>query len=110
PAQTRKEVEEVVRSCAERFQRSSSCVEGRNGVLSLRRHSTHRLSEQRLSCLTVIHNFDTHRHDQTTAAQRLFRQPHRDLFEHLLEVLPPPPRPAKRPRPKRDQQVVEMAA
>jgi hypothetical protein len=34
--------------CAERFQRSSSCVEGRNGMLSLLHHRQHRLNERKL--------------------------------------------------------------
>ncbi|HEX9005571.1 MAG TPA: DUF6399 domain-containing protein [Blastocatellia bacterium] len=35
-------VERVAQECADLFQRSSSCVEGRNGQLALRHHSLHR--------------------------------------------------------------------
>ncbi|MCX6994447.1 MAG: DUF6399 domain-containing protein [Chlamydiae bacterium] len=42
---------------AELFQRSSSCVEGRNGMLSLLHHRCHRLSARGLQSLTVVHNY-----------------------------------------------------
>ncbi len=84
--------------CAQLFQRSSSNVEGRNGVLDLLHHSFHRLSPRKLRALTVVHNFFSTRPDGTTAAERFFGQEHRDLFEHLLMVLPPPKRPAARRR------------
>ena len=38
----RARVERVAQQCADLFQRSSSCVEGRNGQLALRHHSLHR--------------------------------------------------------------------
>ena len=44
---------------AELFQRSSSCVEGRNGMLSLLHHRSHRLSTSRLKALTLVHNYHT---------------------------------------------------
>ncbi len=91
-------VERVALECAQLFQRSSSCVEGRNGVLSLRQHSFHRLSNRKLAALTVIHNFAVTRTDGTTAARRFFGQSHRNLFEHLVERLPPPRRPAAKRR------------
>ena len=47
-------------NCANVFQRSSSCVEGRNGYLSLRHHGLHHLSDRKLAVLTVIHNFFYH--------------------------------------------------
>jgi len=49
--------EAVKRVCAEgvsRFVRSSSCVEGRNGQLSLHHHGCHALSPGKLKALTVI--------------------------------------------------------
>ncbi len=88
----------VARECAQLFQRSSSNVEGRNGVLSLLQHGLHKLSSRKLNALTVIHNYFIRRPDGTTAAQRFFCQSHADLFEHLLTVLPPPRRPAARRR------------
>lgn len=87
---------EVALECAQLFQRSSSCVEGRNGVLDLRRHSLHRLTPRKLAALTVVHNYSTTRPDGTTAAGRFFGRRPRDLFAYLLERLPPPARPAAR--------------
>ena len=92
--QQRSLLDRTARECAELFQRSSSNVEGRNGVLALRHHSIHQLSTRKLAALTVLHNFGTTRPDGTTAAERFFGQPHRDLFEHLLLSIPPPRRPA----------------
>lgn len=70
---------------AELFQRSSSCVEGRNGMLSLLHHRCHRLSTNRLRALTVVHNYHIRRIDQSTAAERFFEQKHGNLFEALVE-------------------------
>ena len=96
----RKEVQEVARQIAGLFQRSSSCVEGRNGRLSLQHHGHSRVSERRLKALTVIHNYVVKRSDGTTAAQRFFGQPHQDVFPWLLQRMPDLPRPApKRQKP-----------
>jgi Family of unknown function (DUF6399) len=95
----RGEAERVARQCAELFQRSSSCVEGRNGRLSLFHHGQTRLSEKRLQALTAVHNYVVRRADGTTAAERFFGQKHTDAFAWLLERLPELPRPAaKRPK------------
>jgi hypothetical protein len=72
-------------NCANIFQRSSSCVEGRNGYLSLRHHGLHKISDRKLKVLTVIHNFFIKRDDDTTAAERFYGQKHRDLFEELVK-------------------------
>ena len=96
PEPVRAMVERVAIMCAEWFQRSSSNVEGRNGVLALRHHSIHHLSQRKLSALTVIHNYGVTRQDGTTAAERFFGHKPRDLFEYLLMNLPPPRRPAAR--------------
>ncbi len=98
-AKARAELSQFAQQCADRFQRSSSCVEGRNGVLALRRHSLHSLGKRKLEALTVMHNYAARRHDGTTAAERFFGAPARDLFEHLLDALPPPKRPGRRRRP-----------
>jgi Family of unknown function (DUF6399) len=96
----RKEVEEVAHQSAGLFQRSSSCVEGRNGRLSLQHHGHSRVSERRLKALTVIHNYMVKRADGTTAAERFFGQTHKDVFTWLLERMPDLPRPAsKRQKP-----------
>lgn len=76
--------------CASYFQRSSSCVEGRNGYLSLRHHGLHHLSDRKLKTLTVIHNYFIKRSDNTTAAERFFEQPPKNLFDYLLEKMPYP--------------------
>lgn len=76
------------------FQRSSSCVEGRNGHLALWHHSRHRLSPQRLQSLTVLANFFHRRPDGTTAAERFFATAPSDLFEWLLAHVALPARPA----------------
>jgi hypothetical protein len=76
------------------FQRSSSCVEGRNGHLALWHHSRHRLSPQRLQSLTVLANFFHRRPDGTTPAERFFATAPSDLFEWLLAHVALPARPA----------------
>lgn len=81
-----------------KFQRTSSQVEGRNGYLSRIHHCGRGLSAHRLQVLTVIHNFALHRADGTTAAQRLFGRPFPDLFEFIVEHMSdlPLPRSAKK--------------
>jgi hypothetical protein len=95
----RKRVEGVARETAGLFQRSSSCVEGRNGRLSLQHHGHSRVSERRLKALTVIHNYLVKRPDGSTAAERFFGQKHKDVFSWLLDRMPDLPRPAQK-RPK----------
>ncbi len=97
---TRQHLEAVAAGCADLFQRSSSCVEGRNGHLSLYHHGSHRLSDRKLAALTALHNYYVRRPDGTTAAERFFGRAHPALFEQVLAHvdLPPPPR-RKRPRP-----------
>ena len=98
PEEERTELEEVARQTAGLFQRSSSCVEGRNGRLSLQHHGQSRVSERRLKALTVIHNYLVKRADGTTAAERFFGQKHKDVFSWLLERLPDLPRAAEKRR------------
>lgn len=88
-------IEKVAEECASLFQRSSSCVEGRNGQLSLRHHSLHRLSNRKLGALTVVHNYFIKRRDGTTAAERFFGAKPRELFEYLLKKIDLPGRPAR---------------
>jgi hypothetical protein len=96
----KKEAQTLARQCAELFQRSSSCVEGRNGKLSLFHHGQTRLSEKRLQTLTVVHNYVVKRADGSTAAERFFGHKQRDAFSWLLERLPELPRPAAKRRKK----------
>jgi hypothetical protein len=93
-----KEVQRVAQQSAEMFQRSSSCVEGRNGRLSLFHHGQTRLSEKRLKALTVVHNFVVRRTDGTTAAERFFGQKQKDAFTWLLQRMPDLPHPAAKRR------------
>ena len=86
-------IERVVLTCVDLFVRSTSCVEGRNGRLALWHHHLHRLSDERLSALTVIHNYWIRRRDGSTAAERFFEVPHADLFEWLLDHMDLPARP-----------------
>jgi hypothetical protein len=94
-------LESVATECAQLFQRSSSCTEGRNGQLALRHHSLHRISPRKLSALTVVHNFFIQRPDGSTPAQRFFEADHSRLFDFLLDHVDLPGRPAKkRPPPE----------
>lgn len=110
-AETQRHLEQVAGECADLFQRSSSCVEGRNGFLALYQHGHHRLSPRKQQVLTALHNFAIRRPDGTTAAERFFAQPHPSLFEQVLERMPWPARPARRrPRPKKPPCLVPVAA
>jgi len=110
-AETRAHLEQVAGECADLFQRSSSCVEGRNGFLALYQHGHHRLSPRKQHVLTALHNFAITRPDGTTAAERFFAQPHPSLFEQVLERMPWPARPARRrPRPAKPPALAPVAA
>lgn len=101
--EARRAVAKVSRETAGLFQRSSSCVEGRNGRLSLQHHGHSRVSERKLKALTVIHNYMVKGPDGTTAAERFFGQKPKDVFSWLLERMPDLPRPAR----KRSRQTTE---
>jgi hypothetical protein len=84
----------AAKKCAQMFQRSSSCLEGRNGYLSLRHHGLHYLSSRKLNALTVIHNYFTTQTDNTTAAERFFEQKTRNLFDYVMQQMPSVARPS----------------
>jgi hypothetical protein len=86
---------QVAHECAHVFQRSSSCVEGRNGQLALRHHSLHRITNRKMKTLTTIHNYFIERPDGTTPAERFFGTRPRDLFEWVLGQVKLPGRPAQ---------------
>lgn len=86
--QTRRDLKQVAGECADLFQRSNSCVEGRNGFLALYQHGHHRLSPRKQQVLTALHNVAITRPDGTTAAERFFAQAHPSLFEQVLERMP----------------------
>lgn len=83
------------KECAEKFQRSSSCVEGRNGILSLYHHRFCRLNERSVRALTAVHNFHGKRSDGNTAAERFFGNSHANLFESLVINVRIPGKPKK---------------
>lgn len=90
------QMKKSAQECVQIFQRSSSCVEGRNGQLSLRHHGLHRLSDRCLKAQTVIHNYYRKNREKETPAERFFEARHGDLFEYLLEKMDYPARPRKR--------------
>ena len=92
------DLERKAQICADLFQRSSSCVEGRNGQLSLKHHALHQLTSRKLQALTVLHNYLIQRPDGTTAAQRFYATAPRDLFSWLLSRQSYPARPRARRR------------
>jgi Family of unknown function (DUF6399) len=77
-------IETVELECAQVFQRSSSCVEGRNGQLPRRHHSMHRLTDRELAALTAVHDYFIRRGDGTTAAERSFGAKPKDLLAWIL--------------------------
>lgn len=93
------EINSMVRTakeCAGFFQRSSSCVEGRNAQLSLHHHRMHRLSDRKMKGFTVIHNYYLKRPDGTTAAERFFENKPINMFEWIVKKMPLPARPRSR--------------
>lgn len=93
PEELRKAVWSMGERCADLFQRSSSCVEGRNGYLSLRHHHLHKIRSGKLRVLTVLSNYFLKGEREATAAERFFGSKPKDLFETLCEKLPMPARP-----------------
>jgi hypothetical protein len=91
--QRQAKLESCAQQCADLFQRSSSCVEGRNGQLSLRHHALHHLTGRKLQALTVLHNYAVRRADGSTAASRFYGAQPQDLFGWLLRRLSLPARP-----------------
>jgi len=103
-------IERVAEECAQLFQRSSSCVEGRNGQLALRHHSWHRIRDRKLAALTTVHNYFVKRSDGSTAAERFFGAPPQDLFAWVLERVDLPGRPAQKRGPSPRQEYLAPAA
>jgi hypothetical protein len=89
----RLDLERKAQACADLFQRSSSCVEGRNGHLALKHHALHHFTTRKLQALTVLHNYVMRRVDGTTAAERFYGAAPRDCFTWLLDRLDVPARP-----------------
>ena len=78
------------------FQRASSAVEGRNGILSQLPHNQRGLPTRRAKVWTVLHNCDCRAADGTTPASRFFRQAFPDLFETVVSQVEDLPRPRQR--------------
>jgi hypothetical protein len=78
-------VEKTAVEAAGMFTRSSSCVEGLNGRLSLHRHGQGPLSQDKLNALVANHNFLKKDKDGSTAAERFTGVKQRDAFLWLLE-------------------------
>jgi hypothetical protein len=97
-ADVQAELERKAQDCADLFQRSSSCVEGRNGHLSLKHHALHQLTSRKLRALTVLHNYAVRRKDGSTAAERFYGTAPHNLFAWLLEHISLPARPRARRR------------
>jgi hypothetical protein len=89
----RRDLEHKAQACVDLFQRSSSCVEGRNGHLALKHHALHHFTPRKLRALTVLHNYVMWRADGTTAAERFYGAVPRDCFAWLLDRLAVPARP-----------------
>ncbi len=96
PEAQRAEITRAASEAVALFVRFSSCVEGRNGRLSLYHHGQGPLSDVRLRALTAVHNYVVERADGTTAAERFFGAKPRPVFECLLERMPELPRPARK--------------
>ena len=91
-----KRLEKAAEECAQIFQRSSSCVEGRNAQLSLRHHGIHKLSDRSLKAQTIVHNYYRRNWDGTTPAEGFFEAINIDLFQWILENMDYQARPRKR--------------
>ena len=92
------EVQKVSKQLTNVFQRSSSCVEGRNGVLSFRHHELHEISERKRKVLTAVHNFFIEWSDKTTPAERFFESKPTIFFKSILDKVNLPCFPRKPPR------------
>ena len=92
----------VVHDCIALFQRSSSCVEGRNSALSLRIHALRGAPLAHLRALTTVHNFLVEDDEGLTPAERLFGLQPTSLFDRLLNTIALPGPPGS-PRPRSSQ-------
>lgn len=90
-----KEYESWANLLSSYFQRTTSAVEGRHGILSQYVHSTRGLSEKRLNSLTVINNYYIQRSDGSTALERFAKIKPDCLIEFLMENIGDLPLPRK---------------
>ena len=69
-----------------KFQRTTSAIEGRNGLLAGFNLCTRGMTELQLQSQKILHNFWIKREDGTTAVERCFGiKPEIDLFEFVLK-------------------------
>ena len=90
------ELEDKAEELSNSWQRSTSRLEGFNGLLSLRHENKGRLSSKRLDVVRCLHNNFIKDNKGLTAFERLFGVTPPDLFQAVLERLPLPPAPRKR--------------
>jgi hypothetical protein len=74
------------------FQRASSAVEGRNGLLSQMHHNQRGLPKRRYKVWSALHNFDCRAADGSTPASRFFRREFPNLFETVFAQIDELPR------------------
>jgi hypothetical protein len=96
PAQALKEWRAWATEQVHAFQRASSAVEGRNGVLAQLHHNQRGLPKQRYKVWTILHNFDCRAPDGTTPAARFFQRTFPDLFETVVSQIADLPLPRQR--------------
>jgi hypothetical protein len=87
--------EEWAKLMSQKYQRTTSAIEGRNARLSEHYFNLRGLLPEHLQPLTTIHNFWIKREDQTTAIERLFKVKPPDLFQWILEKVDYMPLPRK---------------
>lgn len=85
-----------------KYQRTTSAIEGRNGLLSGFNHCARGMTELQLESQTILHNYYNKRADGTTATERLFEFKPPDLFEWLVVNMKELPLPRQRDKSKND--------
>lgn len=81
---------------SQKYQRTTSAIEGRNARLSEHYFNLRGLLPEHLQPLTTIHNFWIKRKDKTTAVERLFHVKPPDLFQWILDTVDYMPLPRKK--------------
>ena len=80
-----------------KFQRTTSAVEGRNGLLAGFNLCARGMTEAQLESQTIINNYWNKRPDGTTAVERCFNfKPKIDLFEFVIQNMKDLPVPRRR--------------
>ncbi len=75
----------AIKTC-QKYQRTTSAIEGRNGLLAGFNLCARGMTETQLKAQTIIHNYWIQREDGTTAVERCFNfKPEINLFEFILQ-------------------------